>query len=408
MAIGAGRRLETSEASDAYFVIASNGAHVRLSAEASRLLDAIRSGVSFTELVTALNARPNRPTVTVDELRAAATRTVEFIERVAESPLNAPAGFWATRALLPGGLVTAVANRLLWMYTWPVALFVVTLVAWTTVTAEAGWFSLARSGDAVTVGYMIFLGSLVVHEFGHATACRRFGLKPGEIGFTMYLMFPALYSDVTASWALARRQRVVVDLGGNYFQAVVGAACLVVFGLTEWPAAAVGASLIVLGMLFSLNPVFKCDGYWVVTDSLGVTNLSKQPAAMWRSFLGWLREGRPVRLARPPLIAGLLIVYSLLSFGVWLGFVARVAPVFLSRLSGIGGEFVGVVNAGYTQGADLWSRLVELMSSVLLLAAGSVMMMQVCRALVPRSAAERLRAAVNRGIAVCARARAWW
>ena len=247
------RRLDASDAEPVYLAVAGNGTHVRMTADAFRLIDAIKSGIRLEDLAAALNQRPNRGPVRVGDLRTAALRTVEYLERAAAGEPAAPRGFWATRPLLPPALVAWVADRLTWLYAWPAVGLVTAVVIGSLVAAPRGWFSLTAADEAIALGYVMFLGSLVVHEFGHAAACRRFGLAPGAIGFTMYVLFPALYTDVTRAWALTRRQRVVVDLAGNYVQAPIGAAYLVLFGVTEAPAFGVAASLVALGMLFSLN-----------------------------------------------------------------------------------------------------------------------------------------------------------
>lgn len=47
--------------------------------------------------------------------------------------------------------------------------------------------------------------SSFIHELGHASACKHFGLKHGGIGFGLYLNFPVLYTDVTEIWKLNRK-----------------------------------------------------------------------------------------------------------------------------------------------------------------------------------------------------------
>ena len=65
--------------------------------------------------------------------------------------------------------------------------------------------------------YALLVAAAVVHELGHATACRYGGAEPGEIGVGVYLVFPAFYTDVTDSYRLGRAGRLRTDLGGLYF-----------------------------------------------------------------------------------------------------------------------------------------------------------------------------------------------
>ena len=58
---------------------------------------------------------------------------------------------------------------------------------------------------------------------GHASASARYGVPARDIGFGLYLIYPVFYNDVTSAWRLPRRQRVVIDLAGTFFQFLVGA-----------------------------------------------------------------------------------------------------------------------------------------------------------------------------------------
>ena len=394
-AIHLDRRLDASDAEPVYLAVAGDGTHVRMSADAFRLIDAIKSGIRLEDLAAALNDRPNREPVRVGDLRTAALRTVESIERAAAGAPAAPRGFWATRPLLHPALVAWVADRLTWLYAWPAVVLVTAVVIGSLVAAPQGWFSLTAADGAIALGYVMFLGSLVVHEFGHAAACRRFGLAPGAIGFTMYILFPALYTDVTRAWALTRRQRVVVDLAGNYVQAPIGAAYLVLFGVTGAPAFGVAASLVALGMLFSLNPVFKCDGYWLVADALGVTNLSAQPGVVASAVGRWIRRGRALRLPWPPAVAAVVALYSVLSLGIWMWFLSRLMPMLIARFSNLDVQLGAVADAVTGRTAELWSAGFGLAVTVFLLTAGGVMIGRLGQSLLPAVVKSRLASVVR-------------
>jgi putative peptide zinc metalloprotease protein len=188
---------------------------------------------------------------------------------------------------------------------------------------------------AFWIGYALLLASLVPHELGHASASARFGARPRDIGATIYLIYPALYSDVSAAWRLPRRQRVVVDLGGLYFQLVVVAAYTAAYLLTGWQPLWMGILMILGSSVFSLNPIFKFDGYWVVADALGVTNLSQQPRRILRR-LGKLLRGQPAEpLPWPAGVTATLGVYTALSFAVWGYFLWRVGPRIWSLSSSL-------------------------------------------------------------------------
>lgn len=121
--------------------------------------------------------------------------------------------------------------------------------------------------------FLFMLFSSFVHELGHASACKYFGIKHGGIGFGLYLNFPVLYTDVTEVWKLKRKQRLVVNIAGVYFQSICLIALLIGFLLTRNDILRYLILIINLGFLMTLNPFFKFDGYWIMSDLLGVPNL---------------------------------------------------------------------------------------------------------------------------------------
>lgn len=158
---------------------------------------------------------------------------------------------------------------------------------------------------------LLFLASGLFHECGHIAACRYFRCDHGGIGFGLYLVFPVWYADVTHAWQLQRRQRAVVDLGGVYFQAIF----LIVVDLYALvsgdPVAFKLAWLITFAMLFTLNPVFKFDGYWLLSDLSGLHNLHRQVRQSISALIA--RAIRRQSASRPPLQATILHAYLVLS-----------------------------------------------------------------------------------------------
>jgi len=171
------------------------------------------------------------------------------------------------------------------------------------------------------------------HELGHSAACRRYGASPSDIGFTIYLIYPAFYSDVSSSWQLSRWQRVAVDLGGNYFQCIAATIFALGFYITHWPALRIAQLMILSTCVFSLNPFFKFDGYWVMADMLGVTNLASQPFRIGKHLLARLMKRSSAPLPWPPVVTSILLVYSLFTTSVWSIFLWKLFPMLRERLA---------------------------------------------------------------------------
>ena len=119
---------------------------------------------------------------------------------------------------------------------------------------------------------LVLLGTLW-HEIGHATACKYGGGEPGRIGFGVYLIFPAFYTDVTDTYRLERHARIRTDLGGVYFNAIFVAIATGVFYLTSYLPIIPVVFLINLAMVQQMLPVVRLDGYYVLSDLVGVPDL---------------------------------------------------------------------------------------------------------------------------------------
>ncbi len=185
---------------------------------------------------------------------------------------------------------------------------------------------------------LLFLASGLFHECGHIAACRYFRCAHGGIGIGLYLVFPVWYADVTHAWRLKRRQRAVVDLGGVYFQAIFLIAVDVYALASGDPVAFKLAWLITFAMLLTLNPVFKFDGYWLLSDLSGLHNLHRQVRQSISTSIA--RAMRKQMASRPPLQATILHAYLLSSacyflyIGLFLGRELVSSGVFLASMTG--------------------------------------------------------------------------
>ncbi|MEH3077439.1 MAG: hypothetical protein PGN11_12330 [Quadrisphaera sp.] len=126
------------------------------------------------------------------------------------------------------------------------------------------------------IALLLFGVSIVaglVHECGHAAACRYGGARPGTIGMGLFLVWPTFYTDVTDSYRLGRAGRVRTDLGGIYFHALVVLALGGLYAVTgaEWLLLAI--VLIHLEVLEQLLPLVRFDGYYILADLVGVPDL---------------------------------------------------------------------------------------------------------------------------------------
>jgi putative peptide zinc metalloprotease protein len=203
------------------------------------------------------------------------------------------------RPLLSEGVVNAGARLFTWLHR-PIVLLILGL----TVAAFDVWL-FGMHGVAGGVRRAIYeptlllgvLGAVIIatvfHEFGHASACRYGGARPGVMGVGLYLVWPAFYCDVTDAYRLDRRGRLRTDLGGVYFNAIFALLCGAVYFATGEEAALLCAVLLHVMLLQQLIPLLRFDGYYVLTDLTGVPDILSRIGPIFRSL-------RPRRAPEPP------------------------------------------------------------------------------------------------------------
>ncbi len=125
------------------------------------------------------------------------------------------------------------------------------------------------------------------HEFGHAAAARRGGATPGAMGAGIYLVWPAFYTDVTDSYRLGRWGRVLTDLGGLYFNAIVAVGIAGVWLVTQYDALLLVIATQILQMVRQLTPIVRFDGYHVLADITGVPDLFQRIKPTLLGVLPW-------------------------------------------------------------------------------------------------------------------------
>ena len=335
--IGENGRWKLFEAGGRYLLVGSDRRYVELTRVAASALRHARPGVSPSAIALRLR--------TTYGLRVCASHVEEILKRVPaqlraleEREDTLPFGFWARHTIFGEETVRRIAARVAVAFRYPVAGALVACIPfglWRAAFHVGGeWMTPANVAVGLTsadllCAYGLFLCSMVAHEFGHAAACSRYGAKPIEIGATMYWAFPALYSNVSDAWRLARRERIVVDVGGVYLQSVCASVAIFCYDATGWMPLLYGSVMMYMVCVVALTPfgtVLKFDGYWILSDALDVRNLGRQPIRL----LGHARDliaGRPTEplpWSRGVVVA--LALYTVLYVAVWGTFMVGVLP----------------------------------------------------------------------------------
>lgn len=132
---------------------------------------------------------------------------------------------------------------------------------------------------------VIFIFGALFHEFGHMSYLTRNKIHVGDIGFAFYYTTPVFYSDVSYAWEMPRKKRQILDLGGLYFQSIYLSIVGLVGIITGQSFFSLAFVIGFLGIFNNLNPFLKMDGYWFVSDYLGIPNLHDKIILFWKSFI---------------------------------------------------------------------------------------------------------------------------
>jgi putative peptide zinc metalloprotease protein len=323
--------IDTSEGKPVYLIaIGLKPTYLRLSATSYYLLEQRSHGASF-ESIAQTFCQLNRSTSPA-EIETAYLKVCSQIAEIEQRSLATPSAYLFELPLLPKTVVRKIAAIGSLAFTKPA---IYSLVVFVTISiAVWPWFDRSFLVDTTNFGwsYLLLMVSVMMHELGHASACARYGASPSTIGFTVYLIWPAFYSDVSDAWRLKRWQRVVVDISGVFFQIVTAAAYVFIYRLTNWSPIPLAIVMIMSSCLFNLNPFFKFDGYWILADILGVTNLNRHKTEILRHLFRTLRYKSVETLTLAPSIVSCIAVYGVLSSGIWLYLLYTFLPYFFNVL----------------------------------------------------------------------------
>jgi putative peptide zinc metalloprotease protein len=138
--------------------------------------------------------------------------------------------------------------------------------------------------------YFFIIFIFVFHEVGHASAALHYGIRTPRIGYGFYLVYPVFFTEISEAWKLRPKKRMVINLGGIYFQWVAGTFFILLDYFNVASTHLWGGIVVInlVRLLYSFVPFMKADGYWIFSDGFGLTNLRKKSnqflAAIFKSF----------------------------------------------------------------------------------------------------------------------------
>jgi putative peptide zinc metalloprotease protein len=155
-------------------------------------------------------------------------------------------------------------------------------------TAVENWNALQVQTDGLLAPSNLFLlyagvvFTKIIHELGHAFAVRRFGGEVHAMGVMLMMMTPLPYTDATASWTFRSKWlRIFVGGSGMIFELFVASIAILVWaGTGEGTIHSLAYNMVftasVTTVLFNINPLLRYDGYYMLSDLIGMPNLQQQ------------------------------------------------------------------------------------------------------------------------------------
>lgn len=127
-------------------------------------------------------------------------------------------------------------------------------------TADLNWF--------------LLILMCLFHEIGHASACKYYKAPIiGNVGFGIAGFRPVMFANVSGAWYLNQKQRIMVNIGGVYFQTIFAAVLTMLSLRTNSTSLYYVSRTIIISVFLQFYPFYRMDGYWLVSDLIGEPNL---------------------------------------------------------------------------------------------------------------------------------------
>jgi putative peptide zinc metalloprotease protein len=221
--------------------------------------------------------------------------------------------------------------------------------------------------EMVLVAWLVIFAVTTAHEFAHSLTCKRFGGHVHEMGFLLVYFQLSFYCNVSDAWLFPEKsKRLWVTAAGPYFEMFLWALAVITWRVTEpgtWPSA---VALVVVAtsafkLFINLNPLIKLDGYYLLSDALGIHNLRARAFGYLKSRLSALAAS-PSRTSQAPTARErrVYLTYGLLAGGysTWLlSWVALMAGGFLTeRYQGTGAiVYAGLLGLAFQSPLRRWT-----------------------------------------------------
>lgn len=142
----------------------------------------------------------------------------------------------------------------------------------------------------------------ILHEMGHAYSASRYGCRVPSMGVAFLVMYPVLYTDTSDAWRLTSREKRL-RIGAAGIRVELAIALLATFFWHVVPPGPLQSAVFLMAttswiatLLINLSPFMRFDGYYLLSDFLGIANLQNRSFAIAK----WAIRERLFAFGNPP------------------------------------------------------------------------------------------------------------
>jgi putative peptide zinc metalloprotease protein len=278
-----GYRYEALHVSPGEFVLSYNRKYYRIGEAMYEILKAGAIARNMDEMHGMVN---EILPITKTDLHEIIDTKILPVFKSAETPsAEMDTGFWLKRKLLSSASISLLARPLLFLFGklfYPLFFFICILNAWLYYQAPAvtsGAFLQDYEVATWALSYLALFAVIFLHEMGHAAAAIASGIHARNIGLGFYTVLPVMYTDLTDTWKLPKKDKVKINLAGIFMQLLVNGLLLFLVKTGNDFVAAMSWKIYLVNnciILINLVPFMKFDGYWILSDMMAIPNLIRE------------------------------------------------------------------------------------------------------------------------------------
>jgi putative peptide zinc metalloprotease protein len=206
-------------------------------------------------------------------------------------------------AVNPDRFLTWFHSYTYWIYTWWFTCITLVFFGVMTGITVTHWSEIGRdtlqffkftekSWNDVLIFYVSAVVSMCWHEIGHGHATKHYGGRVPAMGFLLIYLTPGFFTDTTEGQVTAtRHQRFIISLAGAWSELYICVAATIVWWATPPDTTAHNVAYVMMlitgiaSILINFNPLIKLDGYYMMCESLGLSDLKEDSTTYVSSWV---------------------------------------------------------------------------------------------------------------------------